>query len=138
MSGYGIATTLDLPFAEAVARTREALAGQGFGILTEIDVAATMRVKLGVEIPPQVSLGACNPPLAYRGLAADPDLGLLLPCNVVVRALDPGRAQVSAIDPGVLVETTGNAELAAVADEARSRLRAAVQALPTQLGVAGP
>ncbi|MCZ2860631.1 DUF302 domain-containing protein [Blastococcus sp. VKM Ac-2987] len=138
MRGYGIATTLHLPFAEAVARTREALAAQGFGILTEIDVAATMRAKLDVEVPPQAILGACNPPLAHRGLTVEPDLGLLLPCNVVVRALDGGRARVSAIDPGVLVETTGNADLAAVAEEARSRLRAAVEGLPAQVQDDGP
>jgi uncharacterized protein (DUF302 family) len=138
MSGYGLATTLDLPFPEAVARTREALAGQGFGVLTEIDVEATMRAKLDLAVPPQVILGACNPSLAHQGLTVEPDLGLLLPCNVVVRALDDGRARVSAIDPEVLVGTTGNANLAAVADEARSRLRAALEALPGQVPAGGP
>ncbi|WP_051684117.1 DUF302 domain-containing protein [Blastococcus sp. URHD0036] len=128
MSGYAIATTLDVPFADAVARTREALADQGFGVLTEIDVAATMRAKLDIEVPAQVVLGACNPALAHRGLTAEPDLGLLLPCNVVVRADDDG-VRVSAVDPGVLVSVSGNAELAAIADEARTRLRAVIDAM---------
>ncbi|GAA4835019.1 DUF302 domain-containing protein [Kitasatospora terrestris] len=125
---YGIPVTLDLPFADAVERTRAALADQGFGILTEIDMQATLRAKLGEEIEEYLILGACNPPLAHRALGADRSIGLLLPCNVVVRAAD-GRTVVEAMDPQLIVRVAGNPELAAVADEAAARLRAALDAL---------
>ncbi|MFG2820883.1 DUF302 domain-containing protein [Kitasatospora sp. NPDC048365] len=125
---YGIPVTLDLPFADAVERTRAALAAQGFGILTEIDMQATLRAKLGEEIEEYLILGACNPPLAHRALGADRSIGLLLPCNVVVRAAD-GRTVVEAMDPQLIVRVAGNPELAAVADEAAARLRAALDAL---------
>jgi uncharacterized protein (DUF302 family) len=121
-----MAVSLDAAFDDALERTRAALAGQGFGILSEIDVAATLRAKIGVEVPPQVILGACNPPLAHRGLQAEPDLGLLLPCNVVVRVDERGATRVTALDPDVMVEVTGRAELGPVAAEARQRLRAAL------------
>ncbi|MFD7412167.1 DUF302 domain-containing protein [Kitasatospora purpeofusca] len=125
---HGIAVTLDLPFAEAVEQVRTALAGQGFGVLTEIDVRATLRAKIGEEIEDYLILGACNPPLAHRALEADRHIGLLLPCNVVVRAVDGGTL-VEAMDPQLLVQVTGKPELAAVADEAATRLRAALDAL---------
>ncbi|MGY0459452.1 DUF302 domain-containing protein [Kitasatospora sp. cg17-2] len=125
---HGIAVTLDLPFAEAVEQVRAALAGQGFGVLTEIDVRATLRAKIGEEIEDYLILGACNPPLAHRALEADRHIGLLLPCNVVVRAVDGGTL-VEAMDPQLLVQVTGKPELAAVADEAATRLRAALDAL---------
>jgi uncharacterized protein (DUF302 family) len=121
----GMGVVADTTYAEAVERTRAALAGQGFGILTEIDVAATLHAKLGVEVPPQVILGACSPPLAHRALQVEPDLGLLLPCNVVVR-VDGGTVRVTALDPQVMVGVTGRPELGAVAAEARQRLRAAL------------
>lgn len=127
--GYGISTTLEQPFEAAVTAAREALAEQGFGVLTEIDIAATMKVKLDADVPPQVILGACNPPLAYRALQAEESIGLLLPCNVVVRSLGPDSTEVAAMDPQVMVRLTGNAELAAVADEAAARLRAAIDSL---------
>lgn len=120
---YGSSTILDRPFAEAVAATREALAGQGFGVLTEIDMAGTLKTKLDVDLPPQVILGACNPPLAYRALQVEESIGLLLPCNVVVRALDDGRTLVQTLDPQVMVGVTGNPALAEVADDAAARLR---------------
>ncbi|MEV0192862.1 DUF302 domain-containing protein [Kitasatospora purpeofusca] len=125
---HGIAATLDLPFGEAVARVRTALADQGFGVLTEIDVRATLRAKLDEEIEDYLILGACNPPLAHRALEADRHIGLLLPCNVVVRAVDGGTL-VEAMDPQLLVRVTGKPELAAVADEAAARLRAALESL---------
>ncbi|MFB7469964.1 DUF302 domain-containing protein [Kitasatospora sp. NPDC056184] len=125
---YGIPVTLDLPFAEAVERVRAALAEQGFGILTEIDVRATLRAKIGEEIEDYLILGACNPPLAHRALQADRRIGLLLPCNVVVRA-DGGRTVVEAMDPQLMVRVTGQPALQAVADEAATRLRGALAAL---------
>jgi uncharacterized protein (DUF302 family) len=95
---YSSSTSLDVPFSEAVARVRAALAGQGFGVLTEIDVTATLKAKLGEQIEDYVILGACNPPLAHRALAADRSIGLLLPCNIVVRATPAGTV-VEALDP---------------------------------------
>ena len=126
MSDYGMSVTLDAGFADSVDRTRTALAAQGFGVLTEIDVAATMKAKLGEDMAPHLILGACNPPLAHRALTIDPSLGLLLPCNVVVRTLDETHTLVEAMDPGVMVSATGNAALEPVAEEARERLSKAL------------
>jgi uncharacterized protein (DUF302 family) len=126
---YGITTTVDEPFAPTLVAVKDALAAQGFGILTEIDLAATLKAKLDVDIAPQVILGACNPPLAYRALQTEDQIGLLLPCNVVVRSLPDGRTEVAAIDPQVMVTMTGNAALAAVADDATARLGAALRSL---------
>ncbi|MGW7448525.1 DUF302 domain-containing protein [Kitasatospora sp. NPDC054795] len=109
-------------------RVRAALAEQGFGVLTEIDVRATLQAKPGEEIEDYLILGACNPPLAHRALQADRHIGPLLPCNVVVRAVD-GRTLVEAMDPQLLVRVTGQPVLTAVADEAAARLRAALDSL---------
>ena len=125
---YGTSVTLDVPFSEAVARVRAALAGQGFGVLTEIDVTATLKAKLGEQIEDYVILGACNPPLAHRALAADRSIGLLLPCNVVVRAAGAGSI-VEALDPQIMATLTGRAELKPVADEAARRLATALAGL---------
>ena len=127
---YGISTTLDMTVTEALDAVREALADQGFGILTQIDMAATLHAKLGVDIPAQVILGACNPPSAYRALGVEESIGLLLPCNVVVRAGDDGRTVVEALDPQMMVEVTGNEALRPVAEEVGSRLRSALDSLP--------
>jgi uncharacterized protein (DUF302 family) len=123
-----LATRLELPFADAVERVRAALEEQGFGVLTEIDVRATMRDKLGADVEDYVILGACNPPLAHRALGVDRRIGLLLPCNVVVRAAD-GATLVEALDPRVMVTATGEAGFEPVAAEAGERLRAALDAL---------
>ena len=125
---YGTSIAVDGPHAEVVERVRAALAEQGFGILTEIDVQATMRAKLDEETGPYLILGACNPPLAHRALTAEPSIGLLLPCNVVVRA-DGEHTVVEALDPNLMVSVAGNPELEPVAVEAASRLAAALAAV---------
>ena len=125
---YGTGITTDLPFADAVARVRDALKAQGFGVLTEIDVTATLRDKLGEQMEDYVILGACNPPSARQALQADRSIGLLLPCNVVVRAAGDGTV-VEALDPQVMVTLTGRPELKPVADEVARRLSAALAAL---------
>lgn len=126
---YGMQVRLEGQFESTVARVREALAEQGFGVLTEIDVQATLRRKLSVEMEQYLILGACNPPLAHRALTADRDIGLLLPCNVVVRADGPTAVLVQALDPRLMVEVTGRPELKPIADEATQRLRAALDSL---------
>lgn len=115
-------------FATTVAAVREALAAQGFGVLTEIDVAATLKAKLDHDMEDYLILGACNPPLARRALDADRAIGLLLPCNVVVRG-DGDHTLVQAMDPQAMVALTGLPELQPVADEATARLDAALAAL---------
>ena len=126
---YAITTTVLAPFDKTLAATRQALSEQGFGVLTEIDIQATLKAKLDVDTAPQVILGACRPPLAYAALQAEPSIGLLLPCNVVVRAIDEQRTLVEAMDPGAMVTMTGNPELAPVAEDARTRLSAALESL---------
>lgn len=130
-----LSTTLHGSFDDVVARTRDALAGQGFGVLTEIDMKATMAAKLGDAagdaLGDYVILGACNPPLAQRAVMIDRQIGLLLPCNVVVRS-DPDRAgtvHVEAMNPQLLVGVTGQAELQPVADEVTAKLQSAIDSL---------
>ena len=125
---YGTTVTTALGFDAAVARTREALAEQGFGILTEIDVQATLKAKLDLSMEPYLILGACNPQLAHQALDVERDIGLLLPCNVVVRR-DGDRTLVQALDPQVMVSLPGLPALQPVADEAGRRLTAALQAV---------
>jgi uncharacterized protein (DUF302 family) len=128
---YALTVTVDRAFEETLSDTREHLAAEGFGVLTEIDLAATLETKLGVDMPPQVILGACRPPLAHAALQAEPSIGLLLPCNVVVRSLEDGRTLVEAADPGIMVTLTGNETLDQVAAEARERLDRALSTLAT-------
>ena len=120
-TGYALSTTTELDHAEAVERVREELKAEGFGVLCEIDVQATLAEKLGVEGEPYVILGACNPPLAHRALAAEPELGVLLPCNVVVYRRD-ATTHVSAIDADRMLALVDNEELAPIATEVRDRL----------------
>ncbi|MGW5516248.1 DUF302 domain-containing protein [Nocardia africana] len=127
-----ISTTLHTDrFDDAVERTRAALAEQGFGVLTEIDMAATLKAKLGEDMEDYLILGACNPPLAHRAVGVDRRIGLLLPCNVIVRR-DPdeaGAVIVEAMDPEVMVQVTGDAGLQPIATEAAAKLRDAIDAL---------
>ncbi len=119
---------MDLPFPDTVARVRDTLKRQGFGVLTEIDVTATLRDKLGEQIEDYLILGACNPPFAHQALEIDRSIGLLLPCNVVIRAGEAGTV-VEALDPQVMVTLTGRPELKPVADEVARRLSAALAEL---------
>jgi uncharacterized protein (DUF302 family) len=129
---YGTQVTLEAPFGEAVERVRAALAGQGFGVLTEIDVTATLKAKLGEQMEDYVILGACNPPFAHQALGVDRSIGMLLPCNVVVRAAAEGTI-VEALDPQVMVTITGRPEVKPVADEVSRRLAAALAELTPQV-----
>ena len=131
--GYGISIRTQALFAEAVARVRDALKAQGFGVLTEIDMRATLRDKLGQDMEDYLILGACNPPLAHRALGIDASIGLLLPCNVVVRA-GAGQTIVEALDPQTMVTITGQPALQPVADEAAARLRTALESLRESRG----
>lgn len=127
---YGISTTVDLEYGQAVERTKEELSGEGFGVLSEIDIAATLKKKLDVEFRPYVILGACNPPLAHRALTSERDLGLLLPCNVIVYAADEeGRSVVAAMDPEAALELTGNPEVRDIAREVKARLERVLEAV---------
>jgi uncharacterized protein (DUF302 family) len=127
---YGFGTVVNLPYDQAIERTRAALKDQGFGVLTEIDVKATMKAKLDADFRPYAILGACNPPLAHRALSADLGIGLLLPCNVVVYDNLDGTSTVEAMDPQAALALVGdNPAIADVAREARTRLRQALDAV---------
>src|SRR6266568_262987 len=126
--GYGTGVRLHAGFDDTVARVREALKGQGFGVLTEIDVQGTLKEKLDEDMEPYLILGACNPPLAHRALGVDRRIGLLLPCNVVVRS-DGGDTVVEALDPQVMVSVSGQPAFKPVAEEAAGRLAAALDTL---------
>lgn len=125
-TGYTLSATTGQSFDDAVARVREELAAEGFGVLSEIDVQATLHAKLGAEMEPYLILGACNPPLAHQALSAEPELGTLLPCNVVVYVRD-GETHVSAIDAERMLSIVGNDALLPVAEQVRAKLATVVE-----------
>jgi len=137
MAGFTLTTTLDRPYEEAVAAVLAALGDQGFGILTEIDLRATLKTKLDVDVAPQVILGACRPALAYEALTVDPSIAAVLPCNVVVRAVDGNTTVVEAFDPDAMMGLADNDALHTVAADAKQRLTAALAALTALDAVEG-
>lgn len=129
MSDYGFKTTLSTTFDAALPQVMAALKAEGFGVLSDIDVAAAMKEKLQIDMPPYRILGACNPSLAHRALEAEPDIGLLLPRNVIVRQDDAGQVTVGFLDPQLMVGLTGNPQIREVADDAAVRLHRVCDAL---------
>lgn len=129
-TAYGFGVTIPLSYEAAVERTRQALAAEGFGVLTEIDVRATLKQKLDVDFRPYVILGACNPPLAHQALSEEIEIGLLLPCNVVVRAGDAeGTSVVSVLDPEAALSLTGNDAIGPLAAAVKDRLERVLSAV---------
>ena len=126
---YYFAKMLDTPFDEAVGRVTEALKAEGFGVLTEIDIAATFKKKLDVDFRPYRILGACNPGFAHKALSAEDKIGTMLPCNVIVQQHDDGRIEVSAVDPVASMMGVGNPDLAGIAGEVREKLKTAIESL---------
>jgi len=126
---YGFSMTYKGSLSEAVSAVTDALAEEGFGVLTEIDVQATLKKKLGVERGGYRILGACNPKLAHQALEADPDIGLLLPCNVIVREEEDGSTTIGFIEPAVMLGVTGRTDIAPLADEVKGRLERVRDAL---------
>jgi uncharacterized protein (DUF302 family) len=126
---YYFKTALDIPYEQAVDKVRSALAEEGFGVLTEIDVKATLKKKLGVDFKHYVILGACNPPLAYKTLQVEEQIGLMLPCNVVVQEGADGKSIVAALNPLVAMESVRNPDLEPTAKEVAEKIRRVVEAL---------
>jgi len=125
---YYFAKSLDLPFDQAVDKTVAALKAKGFGVLTKIDVQATLKEKIGAEFRPYVILGACNPKFAHQALQAEDKIGTMLPCNVIVQQRD-GKTEVAAIDPVASMQAVDNAALAPIADQVRAQLKSAIEGL---------
>lgn len=129
MTDYTLSATISQPYATAVDAVRAALGEQGFGVLTEIDLQATLKAKIGVDVAPQVILGACRPALAHEALTAEPSIAAVLPCNVVVRALGDRTTLVEAFDPDIMMGIADNDALLMVAADAKQRLAAALASL---------
>lgn len=128
---YGIGKYVPLPYEQAVEQTRAALQQQGFGVLTEIDVKATLKKKLDVDFKRYIILGACNPPLAWQGFQAEPDIGLLLPCNVIIYEAGREQSRVAVLDPVVQLGVAGRSDMEPLARQARAMLERALDALPS-------
>ena len=128
-SQYAFGKAVDMTYEQAPERVTQALAKEGFGVLTEIDVAATLKKKLGKDMPPYKILGACNPPLAHRALEAEPQIGALLPCNVVVRKDASGKTLVEAMDPEAVMQLVGRPDVGEIAAEVRKRLERVIASL---------
>jgi len=126
---FGLRTTINVPYEEAIEKTTAALKEEGFGVLTEIDVKATLKKKLDVEFRRYVILGACNPPLAHQALTNELEIGLLLPCNVIVYETDAGQSTISVVNPMTMMGVTENETLHTVANEAQARLTRVIQSL---------
>ncbi len=126
---FGFGKPVDLSFDEAVETVTEELAKEGFGVLTEIDVQATLKKKLGEDMPPYRILGACNPPLAHQAVSAVPEIGLLLPCNVLVREDDEGKVHVSFMDPGSVLGLVDNPDVEPLAEQVKDKLERVLAAL---------
>ena len=126
---YHFSKKLDLPFDQAVSRVTEALKKEGFGVLTDIDVSATMKAKLGEDFRPYRILGACNPQLAYRALTLEDKIGTMLPCNIIVQQHDRGGVEVSAVDPVASMQAIDNPRLAEIANEVQARLKKVIAGL---------
>jgi uncharacterized protein (DUF302 family) len=126
---YYISRTVESQFDKAVAKTIDSLKGEGFGVLTDIDVAATMKQKLGIEFRPYRILGACNPPLAHKALSAEDKIGVMLPCNVIVQEAGAGKVEVAAIDPRTAMERVGNPALMDLANEVADKLARVISAI---------
>lgn len=126
---HAITVTTDLSFEDALQATRERLSDEGFGILSEIDLAATLKAKIGADLPPQVILGACRPPLAHAAIQAEPSIAVFLPCNVVVRVGDNGRTLVEAMNPQFMTQIGPGAALVEVAADAKARISRALDAV---------
>jgi uncharacterized protein (DUF302 family) len=126
---YHFSKVLGVPFDQAVSRVTEALSKEGFGVLTDIDVAATLKKKLGQDFRPYRILGACNPQLAYRALTLEDKIGTMLPCNVIVQQREGGKVEVSAVDPVASMQAIDNPDLGEVAKEVRAKLKRVVDSL---------
>lgn len=126
---YYMATRVDAPFEEAIARTEAALKAEGFGIISRIDVKETLKTKIGVDFRPYTILGACNPALAHEALQLEDKVGTMLPCNVIVQALEGGGSEVAAVDPVASMQAIGNPALRQAAGEVKSRLGRVIEAL---------
>lgn len=126
---YYFATTIEAAFPDAVTRVKSALSAQGFGVLSEIDVAATLKAKINADMPPYLILGACNPTFAYRALLAEPKIGTMLPCNVIVREEAPGRIEIAAVDPVASMQAIENPALAETAGAVRDMLQKVISSL---------
>jgi uncharacterized protein (DUF302 family) len=124
---YYFSKSIDADFGEAVRRAKSALEAEGFGILTEIDVAATLKRKIGADFRPYLILGACNPQLAHQALQLEDKIGTMLPCNVIVQQLDDGKVEVAAVDPVASMQAVGNRQLGEVAADVRNKLQAAIE-----------